>query len=248
MKRVSFALAAGLLVFGSLAITSGFSPIRAAEEKPASEDKSTQAPIIAPSSEACLERVRGMAENFPKMAEAGKEAVRTLIPDPDAFEKKLPTMEDVLKNKDAMNLKNYGGLSEAFLFKGEEEKAEKILKSVCEGAKDILPENDNFLAAVKGDFGLAYYLNNKYDKAELYLGDAVSQLEKHYQPQLANNLVASYLCMTIIKDKQGKTDEAKGFAKKLVVLALKMRQEQPLPVPAEKEKETAKENPEKKTQ
>jgi tetratricopeptide (TPR) repeat protein len=152
------------------------------------------------------------------------------------FEKKLPTIEEVLKNKDVMNLKNYGGLSEAYLFKGDEEKAEKLLKSVSEGAKDILPENDNFLAAVKGDFGLAYYLNNKYDKAETYLGDAVNQLEKHYQPSLANNLVASYLCMTIIKDKQGKTDEAKSFAKKLVVLALKLRQEEPLPIPTTEDK------------
>ena len=245
MKRVSLALAASLLVMGSLTISSGFDSALA-EDKPASDEKTTSAPIIAPSSEACLERVRTMAESFPKMAEAGKEAVRTMIPDPDEFAKKLPSIADVLKNKDAMNLKNYGGLSEAFLFKGDEEKAEKLLKSVADGAKEILPENDNFLAAVKGDFGLAYYLNNKYDKAETYLGDAVAQLEKHYQPQLANNLVASYLCMTIIKDKQGKTEEAKGFAKKLVVLALKLKQEQPLPVPAEKE--TAKENPEKKTQ
>lgn len=244
MKRVSLALAASLLVLGSLTISSGFDQARC-EDKATSEEK-TAPPVIAPSSEACLERVRSMAETFPKMAEAGKEAVRTMIPDPVEFEKKLPTIEDVLKNKDAMNLKNYGGLSEAFLFKGDEEKAEKLLKSVSDGAKEILPENDNFLAAVKGDFGLAYYLNNKYDKAETYLGDAVAQLEKHYQPQLANNLVASYLCMTIIKDKQGKTEEAKGYAKKLVVLALKLRQEQPLPIPAGKE--SAQENPEKKTQ
>ncbi len=228
MKRVSLALAASLLVIGSVSVTSGFN--QALAEGISTESK-TAAPIIAPSAEACLEKVRGMAETFPKMAEAGKEAVRTMIPDPAEFEKKLPAIEEVLKNKDAINLKNYGGLSEAYLFKGDEEKAEKLLKSVSEGAKDILPENDNFLAAVKGDFGLAYYLNNKYDKAETYLGDAVSQLEKHYQPALANNLVASYLCMTIIKDKQGKTEEAKGFAKKLVVLALKLRQEQPLPVP-----------------
>lgn len=241
MKRVSLALAFSLIVIGG--VTSWFN--QALAEENSTETKS-QAPIIAPSSEACLEKVRGMAETFPKMAEAGKEAVRTMIPDPAEFEKKLPTIAEVLKNKDAMNLKNYGGLSEAYLFKGDEEKAETLLKSVSEGAKNILPENDNFLAAVKGDFGLAYYLNNKYDKAEAYLGDAVTQIEKHYQPSLANNLVASYLCMTIIKDKQGKTDEAKNFAKKLVVLALKLRQEQPLPVPAEKE--TAKENSEKKTQ
>ncbi|MBP7861591.1 tetratricopeptide repeat protein [bacterium] len=228
MKRVSLALAASLLVIGSVSVTSGLNQAFAEER---TSDTKSQAPVIAPSSEACLEKVRGMAETFPKMAEAGKEAVRTMIPDPAEFEKKLPAIEEVLKNKDAMNLKNYGGLSEAYLFKGDEEKAEKLLKSVSEGAKEILPENDNFLAAVKGDFGLAYYLNNKYDKAETYLGDAVSQLEKHYQPALANNLVASYLCMTIIKDKQGKTEEAKGFAKKLVVLALKLRQEQPLPIP-----------------
>lgn len=237
MKRVSLALAASLLAtFSFSSIQAGAADKDSATIKPPeTTESSTSRPVIAPNSEACLEQVRKMSVNFPKVAEAGKEAVLTMIPDPAAYEQKLPSIDSVLKDKDATNLKNYGGLAEAFLFKGEEEKALSLLKSVQTGSKSILPESDNFIAAVEGDFGLAYYLKDNFVESEKYLSSAVNQIEKFYQPHLANNLIASYLCLAIIKDKQGKTDEAKTWAKKLVVLALKQSQQEPVPTPGTKE-------------
>lgn len=66
-------------------------------------------------------RVLSMKAFLPKMMEAIKAQVHVLMPDPAAYEKTLPAFEKIVADKDRLNLRNYGGLAEAFILGGLQE-------------------------------------------------------------------------------------------------------------------------------
>ena len=166
-------------------------------------------------------RVLSMKAFLTKMMEAIKAQVHVLMPDPAAYEKSLPTFEKIVADKDKLNLRNYGGLSEAFILGGDRDHGEKLY-SFFSANRELLAD-DNYFALVEGDMGLFYYTEGKAAKAEPLLLDSIKQLQSHLTAAVANNLVTDYLCMTLICNEAGRTAEAKEYARKLVELAHKQR-------------------------
>jgi len=193
---------------------------------PAPETKSEPtiaAPIQAPSAEQCLERVKSMEGMMPTLMASATAAIHALLPDPVGYEKTLPPIEKIIADKDTGNLKNYGGLAEAFFYAGDKEKGEKLYEIFKSNSKQVFGPTETFQALVEGDMGLVYFYENNYEKAEPLLLDSMKQLEEHLTAAVANNLVTDYLCLTLINNKRGNTEDAKKYAKELVELAIKTR-------------------------
>jgi|688.fasta_scaffold490031_2 hypothetical protein len=166
--------------------------------------------------------------------DAAASFMKKAVPDPAAYEKSLPAKDIIESSKDAANLKNYGGLSEAYLYNnGDVKKAEELFSWFNSLAPKILPKADNYRACVEGDFGIYYFTSGQYAKAEAYLVDEIKELETKRTAASANNLISGYICMALIRDKAGKTKEAADYAKKYVDLALSMQQPSSPPPPAD---------------
>lgn len=159
---------------------------------------------------------------------AAQEFMKKIVPDPAAYEKTLPPKEKVASAKDATNLKNYGGLSEAYLYNtGDVKKAEELFAWFNQLAPNVFSASDPYRACVEGDFAIYYYTSGQYAKAEAYLLDEIKELEVRRTAASSNNLISAYICMALIKDKAGKTKEAAAYAKKYVDLALSMQPSAP---------------------
>jgi len=198
-----------------------------AEPSPPPVTNQLQAQTQAPpplTPERCLMLVRSCEPQIPKWMEAGKNTIHALIPDPQAYEKTLPPIEKVVSDKDKLNLKNYGGLSEAYLYSGDEATCQKLYSIFASNAKPILGPDDIFSAGVEGDIGLYYFNKQDYVRAAPFMTEAIAQLESHLTPANSNNLVAAYMCMALIRDKAGDKTEAETYAKKSIDLTLKQRQ------------------------
>ncbi len=178
---------------------------------------------LAQTPEECLARVRTMKPKIPGMMDGCKTLIKNLIPDPVAYEKSLPPFSQVLSGKDTLNFKNYGGLAEAYYYKGDKTKGESLYKPFAAHATELLGASDNFAAGVTGDIGLLYFSADDYAHAEPFLLSAIKQIEKNTTPAIANNLIADYMCIALIRDKQGKIAEASQYSKKLVETATKLR-------------------------
>jgi tetratricopeptide (TPR) repeat protein len=172
--------------------------------------------------EECLKKVLALKPLEPAMMEPAKAALHSLIPDPAAYEKTLPPLAKVISSKDSLNLKNYGGLSEAYLYSGNTSKGEGIFSQFSSHASEILGPNDSFSPGVVGDFALYYYFQNDFTKAEPLFLKATNALEKNQAPERMNNLVSDYMCLTFISNKKGNKAEAQKYAKKMVDLSLKI--------------------------
>jgi len=179
---------------------------------------------IAP--EECLKKVLSLKPLEPSMMEPAKAALHSLIPDPAGYEKTLPPLAIVISTKDAVNLKNYGGLSEAYLYAGETSKGESIFSQFSTHANEILGANDSFPPGVTGDFALYYYFQNNYAKAEPLFLKASNDLEKNPAGERLTNLVSDYMCLTFICNKKGNKADAQKYAKKMVDLSLKIHKAQ----------------------
>jgi tetratricopeptide (TPR) repeat protein len=187
----------------------------------------TQAPpkLVAPSAEECLVRVRGFEPTLMRLKETCKSTLSAIIPDPVAYEKTLPAFDKVIAEKDAKNLRNYGGLSEAFYYAGDKEKGKDLFSKFEANAVSLLGAEDTFLGLVKGDIGLLFFFENNYPDAETYVLDALTKVEPHMTAANSNNVLSSYMCLALIYDKTSKNDKALEFAKKAVELAIRQRQE-----------------------
>lgn len=173
--------------------------------------------------EPVLQQTKSAAEAF----------MKKIVPDPAAYEKTLPAKAKIVSSKDIINLKNYGGLSEAYLFNNNDvKKAEEIFSWFNSTAPELLPPSDPYRACVEGDFAIYYYTSGQFPKAEAYLLDEIKELEARRTSASANNLISAYICMALIRDKAGKTKEAADYAKKYVDLALSMQQAAPPSAPA----------------
>lgn len=186
-----------------------------------------QAPtkLVAPSAEECLVRVRGFEPTLMRLKETCKSTLSAIIPDPAAYEKTLPAFDKVIAEKDAKNLRNYGGLSEAFYYAGDKEKGKELFSKFEANAVSLLGAEDTFLGLVKGDIGLLFFFENNYPDAETYVLDALTKVEPHMTAANSNNVLSSYMCLALIYDKTSKNEKALEFAKKAVELAIKQRQE-----------------------
>lgn len=184
---------------------------------------------FAQSADECMAKVKELAPMLPKLIESAKSQVHTLMPDPAAYEKTLPALDKVIADKDQTNLKNYGGLCEAYFFSGDNANGQRIYDTFMKNEKDILGADNTYGAFVQGDIGILRYLNKDYPAAEQALAPAINQLESHMSPSVADNLIASYLCLSLIKDQSpdaAQKKEGAELAKKLVDLAIKQRQPQ----------------------
>ncbi len=160
---------------------------------------------------------------MPNIMKSASASVLALLPDPDAYEKTLPPMAKVIATKDKINFKNYGGLAERFFFGGDKARGEKIYNQFKANSKAILGPTDTFQALIEGDMALVYFYEKNYAKAEPMLLNAKNQLEANLTSAVSNNLVTNYMCLSMMYDKQGKTADAKKYAKALVDLAIKQR-------------------------
>lgn len=181
--------------------------------------------LTLPSAEECLTRVRGFEPTLLNLRETAKSAISAIIPDPVAYEKTLPPIEKVISDKDAKNLRNFGGLSEAYYFAGNAAKGKELFAKFESGAKTLIDSSDPFPGLVKGDIGLYYFFEKNYDDAEKYISDALARIEPHMTMANSNNILSSYMTLTLIYDKAGKREKALEYAKKAVALAIKQRQE-----------------------
>lgn len=175
--------------------------------------------------ELCLARVKEMEPMVMGLRKECESAIRTLIPDPSATEQTLPPLDKVIEDKDAANFKAYGGLSEAFLYLSDKdrEKGDKLFARFRANSDTVLGADDPYVALVGGDVGLFYFFEKDYGKAEPLFLDAIRRLEAHLTAKNSNNLVSNYLCMALIRDKEGKEAEAASYSKKLVDLVVKQQ-------------------------
>ena len=184
-------------------------------------------PIFAQTPAECLVRVQGLESMLPKVTNGARATIHEIIPDPTAYEKTLPPLDKVIKDKDKLNFKNYGGLAEAYFFSGNASDGQRIYTVFAANATDVLGPDDTYPAYVGGDLGILNFIDKKYSDAENYLLPAIKQLESHLTPAISNNLIADYLCMALIRTKSAKETEkteATTYAKKLVDLVNKQRQ------------------------
>jgi hypothetical protein len=176
--------------------------------------------------EECLVRVKTMEPMLPTLLDSAKMVITRLIPDPQDFEKKLPPFEKVIADKDVKNLKNYGGLAEAYLYGGDEKSGDKLFAQFKSG-RSMLPADDTFPGGVYGDFGFMYFAQKKYSEAEPLLLESMRLYETYPTAYTNNGLVTDYLCLSLIKDQAGDKTAAGDYAKKLIDLALKEHQRTP---------------------
>jgi len=234
MKMVALLCTGMLTVFASASVEAAPSTLSvdpATEVKvetsvvtPAPETKSEPpTPAPAPTAEQCLERVKSMESMMPNLMASATAAIHELLKDPVAYEKTLPPMEKVVADKDATNLKNYGGLAEAYFYAGDKVKGEALYAQFKSNSKQIFGPTETFQALVEGDMGLVYFYENNFEKAEPLLLDSMNQLKANLTAAVANNLITDYMCLTLINNKRGNTDDAKKYAKELVDLAIKTR-------------------------
>ena len=181
--------------------------------------------LLLPSAEECLNRVRGFEPTLLNLRETAKSAITAIIPDPVAYEKTLPPIDKVIADKDAKNLRNFGGLSEAYYFAGNPEKGKVLFTKFETGAKTLLPADDTFPGLVKSDIGLYFFFEKNYAASENYISDALTKLEPHLTAANSNNILSAYMTLSLIYDKSGKKEKALEFAKKAVALAIRQRQE-----------------------
>jgi hypothetical protein len=178
----------------------------------------------AQTADECLTRVKSMEAMMPNLVASAKGAIHGLLPDPEAYAKTLPPIDEVIASGDKVNLKNYGGLSEAFFYAGDKEKGRAIYTKFKANAEKIYGPDDLYCALIEGDMGLVYFYEKDYETAEPFLLYATKRLEENLTAAHANNLVTNYMCLCLINDKRGDVDNAKKYAKQLVDLAIKQRQ------------------------
>lgn len=181
---------------------------------------------IAQTGDACLDSVKKMKVQLPSMMEGIKKLIHSMMPDPAAYEKTLPPWNKVIADKDLPNFKNYGGLAEAYYYAGDKTNGERLFLPFQAKASTMLEASDNYAAGVIGDIGFLYFEEGDLKHAEPLLLSAIKQIEPHMTPSIANNLITDYLCIACLRDQQGKADDAKKYAKKLVDLAQQMREPQ----------------------
>lgn len=228
--RILIVIGAPLLMVASSSPTFAQTPIAAptgaveAASKPAQGTSIDPAKLTLPPPEECLRRVRSFEPTLLKLKETCKSTINAIIPDAAAYEKTLPPIEKVIADKDAKNLRNYGGLSEAFYFNDNAVKGKELFSKFEMNAPEILGAHDTFLGLVKGDIGLYYFFQSDLGTAENYILDAVSKLEPYITAANSNNVLSSYMALAIIYDKSGKNEKALEYATKAVDLSIKQRQ------------------------
>ncbi len=152
-----------------------------------------------------------------------KAELQKVMPDPSAYEKTLPPFDQVVAKKDVQNLKNYGGLSEAYFYQNDLKNGNRLYKQFAPRANTILPPADTFKAGVSGDIGIYYFTHKNYAAAKPLLLESTQSFEKHLNSANANNLVSNYLCLSLIFDKEHKTPTAQNYAKKMADLLARQR-------------------------
>lgn len=224
-----------LITVPTIVVVSGLStfaqtPIAAPPAKAEAPAKPAQPAAIDPSKltlpppEECLRRVRSFEPTLLRLKETCKGTLNSIIPDAAAYEKTLPPIDQVIADKDAKNLRNYGGLSEAYYFNDNSARGQELFSKFEKSAPGILGEHDTFIGLVKGDIGLYYFFQSDLGKAEKYILDAVSTLEPYITAANSNNVLSSYMALALIYDKSGKNDKALEYATKAVNLSIKQRQ------------------------
>jgi hypothetical protein len=178
-------------------------------------------PAYADTAAESLAKIKQLEPKVPTLFEAAKASLTSIIPDPAAYEKSLPPFDKVTAGKDITNLKNYGGLAEAYFYHGNPAQGLRLHHMFAAKADRLLPGDDTFQAGVAGDIGIYYFTQKNYGQAKIYLLDSTSRFEKHLTAANANNLVSDYLCLTLIMDKEHKTNEAQTYAKKMADLVTK---------------------------
>jgi hypothetical protein len=177
-----------------------------------------------PTADQSIEMMHKLEPTLPGLIKAAKTQMTSVIPDPAAYEKNLPARDKVVSTKDVDNLKEYGGLSEAYLFADKTDKAEELRSWFAQSAKTILPPDETFTASVNGDFGIYYFDKGDFKKAEPLLVSSMKEFEAHLTPAIYNNLLSDYICLALIRDKQGKKDDAVSYMRKLADLSTQQSQ------------------------
>lgn len=208
----------------AVAQTPAISPPSLPSVIPPKQEPPTGAKLTTPSPEECLRRVRGFEPTLQRLREGCKSTLAAIIPDPMAYEKTLPPFDKVVADKDLKNLKNYGGLSEAFYYAGNAEKGKELFSQFEKNAA-LLGSDDTFLSLVKGDIGLLFFFDKNYTDAEPMILDSVKNIESHMTAANSNNVLSAYMCLSLIYDKTGKTEKSLEYATKAVDLAIRQRQE-----------------------
>ena len=129
-------IAAPMIVFASRGAAFAQTPIATppataeGAATPAQSAAIDPAKLKLPPPEECLRRVRSFEPTLLKLKETCKSTINAIIPDAAAYEKTLPPIEKVIADKDARNLRNYGGLSEAFYFNDNAVKGKELFSKV----------------------------------------------------------------------------------------------------------------------
>lgn len=195
---------------------------------PASSSGSSTAPTGANTARDPMELVHKLEPMLPKLFDSAKASVHSLMPEPAAYEKTLPPRQQVVEKKDQLNFKNYAGLSEAYLFDDQLDKAEELFQWCQSNYVNVLGKTDHFVPGlVTADFGLYHFYKNNFTKAEPLCRSSVDVLTKYGPPSAANNLVANFLVLCLICDKQKRSEEARTWAQKLIELSIAQNKPKP---------------------
>jgi tetratricopeptide (TPR) repeat protein len=140
------------------------------------------------------------------------------ISDPQSFIASLPSKETVVKTKDAQKFREYGGLSEVYLFNNKVLQAESLRSWVVANAAEVLGADDPNPALIDSDFALFYYDSGNLSRAESLFKETMPLLEAAMSAkpdQVRNNLISVYAGLAEIAFNRGQKEEAQGFINKI---------------------------------
>jgi hypothetical protein len=136
----------------------------------------------------------------------------------DNYRKTLPAETAVLASKDQKAFQSYGGLSEVYLFDGEEDKANQVLTWLSANNASMLGAENPYLSLVYNDFGLYYWNKKSPDEAEKMLTQALPVLEKASQSDLEHlrgNMISLYGTLAVLYFDKDQKELAQYYFEKL---------------------------------
>lgn len=162
--------------------------------------------------------VHEVEPNLVELVEQGKKNYQGVFPDPQATEKQIPTLEKVVEEKNRKGADVYASLSMRYFFADDFENADRIRKVLIENWDKFPPESLEYLLNMQLFYGVKCLVLKKYDSAEAPMLWAQDKFENNANCKDHPLAPLVYVCMSIIKEKAGKNDEALVYAEKFAKL------------------------------
>lgn len=207
---------AGLLILSSCIFALSLNcPVHA--ESPAGA-KTANGAATGAATDSPMSLVHEVEPNLVELVEQGKKNYQGVFPDPQAAEKQIPTLEKVVEEKNRKGADVYASLSMRYFFSDDFENADRIRKVLIENWDKFPPESLEYLVNMQLFYGVKCLVLKKYESAEAPILWVQDKFENN--PNCKDHPLAPlvYVCMSIVKEKAGKKDEALAYAEKFAKL------------------------------